>query len=295
MDKNTPRNTKTSLWKRIIPVILGVFLALILIEAGLRLGGFIILSLREYRNIASAKQKGIYLIMCLGESTTADGPGPYPDQLENVLNQHNLGIKFIVVNEGVPTVNTRYILEHLKGNIDKYHPDMVVAMMGINDKYIKYYEGLQDADTTLFNTFKTYKFLRLIQKNILERTKRRMSNKANVQGQPDISQERLGREERKNLQVEKACQKAIVLDRNNTDAYAELGWLYMQERKYRQAEELFRQAVNLNSRNSQVYFGIGTLHKARGEYIQAEKDFEKTIFLDPGNDRACADLGWIYT
>ena len=96
-------------------------------------GGFIILSLREYRNIASIKQKDTYLIMCLGESTTADGPRPYPDQLENVLNQHNMGIKFVVVNEGVPTVNTRYILEHLKGDIDKYHPDMVVAMMGIND------------------------------------------------------------------------------------------------------------------------------------------------------------------
>jgi len=177
---------------------------------------------------------------------------------------------------------------------------------------------MQDANTTLFNTFKTYKFLRLIQKNILEKAKRRMLNKTNVQMQPDtqpssgpasqkattghtmpggadISQERLGREERNNLQAEKAYQKAIALDHNNTDAYAELGWLYMQERKYRQAEELFQQAANLNSRNSRVYFGIGTLHKSRDEYIQAEKDFEKTIFLDPGNDRACADLGWIYT
>lgn len=276
-----------------------------------------ILSLQEYRNIASVRQKGTYLIMCLGESTTADGPGPYPDQLENVLNQHDIGIKFVVVNKGVPTINTQYILKHLQENLDKYHPDMVVTMMGMNDKYIKYYEGIQDANTTLFNTFKTYKFARLIQKNILEKEKRHGFYKTEVQAKPDtlpsydsaphkatavhtgpgwvdIVRGWFYREEGKNLPDEKVYQKAIKLNPQDTDAYAALGWLYMRERKYRQAKEIFQQAANLNSRNSRVYFGIGLLHKGWGEYIQAEEAFEKAISLDPVDDTACVELGWIY-
>ena len=283
MDTNTPRNTKISLWQKIALVILGVFLTLILIETGLRLGGLMILSLQEYRNITSARQKGTYLIMCLGESTTADGPDAYPGQLENILNQHDIGIKFAVVNKGAPAINTQYILKHLQENLDKYHPDMVVTMMGINDKYIKYYEGIQDANTRLFDTFKTYRFARFIWENILDKAKRHSFYKVEVHtgsGRADNARGWLYREKGKNLQ--------------DTDAYAALGWLYMQERKYRQAKGVFQQAINLNSSNSLVYYGDGLLHKGGGEYIQAEEAFKKAISLDPANDTAYIELGWIY-
>jgi len=317
MDKNTPGNSKTSWWKKILLVILGFFLSLILIETGLRLGGFIILSLQEQRNIASARQKGTYLIMCLGESTTADGPNPYPDQLENILNQYDIGIRFVVVNKGVPTINTKHILKYLPNNLGKYHPDMVVTMMGINDKYVKYYEGVQDANTKLFNTFKTYKFARLIQKNILEKSKRQDFDKVKVGVRPDTQpscdsvprkatavHNGLGwtgivrgwfhKKGEKSIPAEKTYQEAIKLNPRNTDAYAALGWLYMRERKYPQAKEMFQQAANLNSSNSRAYFGLGVLYQSSGEYTQAKKAFEKAISLDPGDDTSRVSLGWIY-
>ncbi|MBU1998045.1 MAG: hypothetical protein ABIG46_08200 [Candidatus Omnitrophota bacterium] len=95
MLKNTPFDIETSSRQKIILIILGVFLALILIETGLRLRGFIILSLQERRNRFSLMQRGAYRIMCLGESTTI---GQYPRFLENMLNQRNIGIKFSVID-----------------------------------------------------------------------------------------------------------------------------------------------------------------------------------------------------
>ncbi len=81
---------KTSFRQKILLIIFGLCLCAVLLELGLRIGGFVILSLQEYRNRISLKQKGTYRILCLGESTTAnEWPGP----LEKILNQKDIGIK----------------------------------------------------------------------------------------------------------------------------------------------------------------------------------------------------------
>ena len=74
--------------------------------------------------------------MCLGESTTAvGGEDAYPYQLQEILNENNMGIRFSVINKGVPGAHTSAIIEQLESNLNKYKPDMVIAMMGINDMY----------------------------------------------------------------------------------------------------------------------------------------------------------------
>ena len=86
MNKNTPANTKTSFRKKIGLITFGLFLTVILIEAGLRLGGFASIYLQELRNKASLK-RGEFRILCLGESTTQN---QYPRFLEEELNQRNI-------------------------------------------------------------------------------------------------------------------------------------------------------------------------------------------------------------
>ena len=97
------------------------------------MGGFVILSLQEYGNRISLKEKEGYRIMCLGESTTAGNEDSYPRQLEEVLNRANMGKRFIVINKGRPATNTIAIVSELENNLNKYRPDMVITMMGIND------------------------------------------------------------------------------------------------------------------------------------------------------------------
>lgn len=90
-------HTKTSFRQKILLIILGLSLTFVILEIGLRLEGFVLLSIQEYKNRVSLKQKGTYRIMCLGESTTQ---GQYPGFLEEILNQRNIGIRFSVIDKG---------------------------------------------------------------------------------------------------------------------------------------------------------------------------------------------------
>ena len=105
----TANTTKpeTNIRQKLILVISAVFLFLVLLEAALRLGGIIFLSLQEHRNRISVEQEGAYRILCLGESTTA---GQYPHFLEEILNQRKIGVKFSVIDKGIPGAHTSTIL-----------------------------------------------------------------------------------------------------------------------------------------------------------------------------------------
>jgi len=161
---------KIAFWKKIALIIFGLFLSVLFIEAGLRLGGLVLSSWQEHRNIRAVIQKGIYRIMCLGESTTA---GRYPSFLENILNQRNIGVRFSVINKGSPAINTGAILSELNDNLDKYKPDMVIVMMGINDfwPYIPR-EALRDSGApSSIRSLKIYKLMKIMWFSVSARLK----------------------------------------------------------------------------------------------------------------------------
>jgi len=134
----------TSLLQKTTSVFFGVVLFFVLLEGGLRLGGFILSSMQESENLRSIKQKGTYRILCLGESTTQ---GQYPKPLAQVLNQHNIGVRFSVIDKGKVATNTTFILNRIESYLDEHHPDMVVAMMGNNDQGIRYYQDIPESNT----------------------------------------------------------------------------------------------------------------------------------------------------
>ncbi|HOO78604.1 MAG TPA: tetratricopeptide repeat protein [bacterium] len=123
-------------WQRLGLIFFGLFLGALLLEAGLRGAGAIFSALQERENRRSLAGKGRegkekYVILCLGESTTVIGD--YPRKLEELLNRWAGRECFAVVNKGIPATNSTAILKDLAGNIEEYRPDMVIAMVGIND------------------------------------------------------------------------------------------------------------------------------------------------------------------
>ena len=126
--------SSTSLRQKFFLIVFGVILTLVLLEIGLRLAGSAVLFLQERHNqLTSGQQR--YRILCLGESTTAlGGQDAYPSQLQTILNDRSQRQKFTVINKGIVSTTTDYILAHLEENLDHYKPQMVVVMMGINDK-----------------------------------------------------------------------------------------------------------------------------------------------------------------
>ncbi len=299
MNKNKTTQSKICFRQRIILVLFGLFLVFVFLEASLRLGGFILLSMQEYRNSQSIKQKGVYRIMCLGESTTR---GQYPQFLEQALNQRNIGARFSVIDKGMGGKNTSIIISKVESYIDEYHPDAVVAMMGINDRgeYIPFEAATTSKGMLLIRPFRTYKLTRLLWLHILAKAKEigfykpsedRWSFKKN---QTYFSGIGLKEVPDGSISTEDLFKKTIALNPKDDKAYVELGWFYLTQFKFSQAEGVLRKAIELNPKNDDAYVKLGWFYHEQKKFSQAEGVLRKAIELNPKNDDAYVKLGWFY-
>ena len=80
---------------------------------------------------------GVYRVLALGDSQTF-GNGlelkdTWPKQLESTLNQSNNGIRFEVINSGLPGSDTWQHEIIFNRMISNYHPDSVVLAFYVND------------------------------------------------------------------------------------------------------------------------------------------------------------------
>jgi len=302
MKENRSLQPRTPFRQKITLVLFGLSLFFVLLEAGLRLGGFILLSLQEYRNTLSIRQKGAYRILCLGESTTR---GQWPPHLQEILDQRNRGIKFSVIDKGIVGSNTPAILSQVESYLDRYHPDMVVAMMGINDqgKHIPYERPTLSKNMLFVRSFRIYKLARLLWLHMA--TKAREIGLYKLPRDKPLAQERqpsplnmrlegTDAQQEDNIKNEGLLKKALELNPKNDEVYVELGWVYLNQGELRQAEEYFKKSLELNPRNDWAYVRLGCLYRNQGELRQAEEYFKKSVELNPGNDWAYVELGCLY-
>ena len=316
---------KISTKQKIALIISGLFLCVVSLEIGLRMAGLIISSLQEYRNWVSLRQKGTYRIMCLGESTTACSN--YPHQLEEILNQPDIGIKFSVINKGIPAIGTTAIVSQLEDNLNKYTPDMVITMMGINDEgQTMAYEDIFIKKVTLFLTsFRTYKLAKFLRLQIINKaqaigfckSKDNISLQANDIIQPPIYNEQdkpaeepeqtgqsnyqayleLGQQYQRQGIFNKAVEiykKAIQINPENDEAYSQLGLCYKHQGKEDKAEKMFNKAIEINPREDWVYFELGGCYIIQGIYAKAEEMLKKAVEINTSHHMAYLRLGWSY-
>ncbi|MCX5694677.1 MAG: tetratricopeptide repeat protein [Candidatus Omnitrophica bacterium] len=299
MQKNQPFRSKLSLRKKIALILFGLFLFLVFLEVSLRLGGFILSSIQEHRNLQSIKQKGAYRILCLGESTTG---GQYPRFLEEILNQRNIGVHFSVIDKGAPGTNTSTILGKVEYYLAEYHPDMVIAMMGINDwgTLISFEAGTVSKGVLFIGSLKTYKLAKLIWLHILAKTRETGFYKVNEDRQTPgriqayLQGIRLQEAYAEVVSAEDAFKKAIEINPRNDNAYIELGWFYQNQGKFSLGEEAFKKGGELNPQNDNARYGLGWLYQNQGKLSLAEDAFKKAIEINPQNDKAYFGLGWVY-
>ena len=110
MEKNS--QNKTSFIQTIILITLGLFIALLLTEAFFRVGGLVV---NKEITTPPNKNKDIYRILCIGDSSTY-GLGStdpkkysYPDQLQTLLNEYSHNNKFEIANLGVQGINSSQV------------------------------------------------------------------------------------------------------------------------------------------------------------------------------------------
>lgn len=281
---------KTSFKQKIALITFGLLLCIALIEIGLRISGFIILSLQEYRNQLSIRQKGEYRILCLGESTTAlGGENSYPSQLEEILNKRSIGIKFSVVNKGLSGVTTGAVLSQLKYNLDKYKPDMVITMMGINDAP----NIVMDRNIFVEKIILFLRSLRISKLMYIARL--HIANRFNSLNVNSYAENNRYLYEINNFnKQEKYLNKTIEEDPDNLDIYFKLGEYYRNLGKYERAERILKKAMEINPKNEVVYIVLGWYYRAQGKYDKAREIFERALTLNPGNHGLYIALGRLW-
>lgn len=300
---------KISFIGKIKLICLGLFLCLILLEVSLYAGGFIFLFLQEHRNKASLKKKDTYRIICFGESTTAIGGGySYPSQLEEILNKKSPGIKFSVVNKGIIAANTGFIVSQLEENLAKYKPDMVITMMGVNDRRdTMANRGAAAKEARLvFKKLKIYKLAELLRLHILrkagkigiyksEEEKLKRSMEANPENHSVyIELYRCYKKEGKFDEAENILERAIEINPKNDRAYIELDQCYRDQGKSDKAKRILERAIEVNPKNDRAYIELSWAYKGRGEYAKAEEMFKKGIEANPSNNLIYFGLGCCY-
>ena len=305
-----------SIKKKISLIASSLFLCIILLEVGFRLTGFIILSLRERESKIAIRGVDVYKIICLGGSTTAmDGePGgakySYPAQLERILNQKDIGIKFKVINEGVCSANSSFILSRLKENLDKYKPNMVITMIGLNDDFfnpVPYDESLKTKLKMFFTGLRMYKLAKVLKMNIMNRFAGISVRGAGKTGKKSLAYDRNFLEVKaledsamvlhsmgKAKQAEKLIQKALKIGPGKAILYIDLGEVYLSQKKFKKAEEAFMEAIAREPTNAFYISKLGYYYYTQERYKEAAEIYEDAIRVDPTFRDAYRDLAHCY-
>ena len=222
---------KTTTKQKIGLILLGILLALVFLELFLRVGGFLIYSIKDSNNeiiryVVEMNSEDEYRILCLGESTTENSGFSWPKQLQEILDTRSTEKKYRLFNEGRGGTNTALILSNLRKNIDKYQPDMIITMMGINDDWTKvYYKDSYEVKINLFfENIRIYRLSKLILLHL--ESKKHSSFLKESQDYVDLGWFYIF-EKKDYIKSEQALKKAIELDSNNKFAYEALGTLYV--------------------------------------------------------------------
>lgn len=278
----------------------GVFLSSLILEAGLQLASFTLSALQEKRADSLSKKKDAYRILCLGESTTQ---GQYPPFLEVGLNQNRLNMTFSVIDAGRSATTTTAILSRAEFLLDRYHPDMVVAMIGINDGIAPHMPEeypSSSAMTSLLRSAKTYKLTRLLLLHLTVKEKSANSivappplAQAHLNGSYPVPGNSLMTEEEFIL-AEAGFKKNIEHHHDDASSYYRLAEFYRQQLLFHLAESVFKKVLELNPNSDAAYQGLGICHLQLGQYTYAERNFNKALDLNPTNDATYKDRGSLY-
>ena len=290
-------NIKTTKRQKTALILLGFLLTIILLESGLRLGGFILSYLQKGNNQIAMQQEDAFRVMCIGESTTAiGGKNSYPSQLQEILNQNDIGVTFTVLNKGIIATDTTALLSLLEENLDYYDPDMVVAMMGVNDIFesdLIREECQKNKRLLFFKSLRVYKLFSMFG----------MHTRAKLQevsrSLPKTVQEyfTIGREYCSQGRYQNAHMIYDKVEEEYPEAYqvyVERGSLYRLEGKHDNAEDLFREAVAWLPDNVEAYVGLGYILEDLDRYEEAKEVFAKALSLDGWDKNALLSIGRCY-
>ncbi len=283
----------TTLSQKILLIALSIILSALILEIGLRMAGAVVLYLQERHNHLTFNRNE-YRILCLGESTTAlGGEDAYPSLLEAMLNAGGGKIKYTVINKGIISTTSNYILAHIDQNLEMYKPQAVVVMMGINDRaYLHDFNKIlwRENIKSYLEDLRVYKLVSLIREHITHRIK---ETKAPAQG-VDVTTY-----DGNNQYIEDFLKIVIAktIEKNHYQAglaCVELAKRYRLRGSFQEAGNVLKEALVLIPDQALVFEELGELDLARNQGPQALKAFQASLALGPKNSDVLLGLAHAY-
>jgi len=256
---------------RICLIAVGFLLPLVMLELGFRIAGSAFMA----GDRIDVSTKGVYRILCLGESTTQS---QWPQPLQEKLNRRNIGIRFQTIDRGRAGTGSAAILFRLEHELNAYRPEMVVVMMGINDGEWVWenpvaYENTLKAKTQLFlKNLRLNKLMRFIHSGLARRWGGGPSVKRNA---PKVG-------------------PGKTAGQDDLMKYIALGNGYRQKGEYDKAEEAFLNGIDAAPDDPRGYVELGEFYRHKGEYEKAVEQYEAGILKDPHDSAAYVGLGAVY-
>jgi len=300
-------------------------LCVLLLEIGLRIAGAVFAWQQEQANREALEDRGEYLVMCVGESTTAmGGEDAYPAQLEEVLNELDSGKRFTVLNKGIPGTDSSAILAQFEQNLESYRPNVVVAMMGANDFAGAIpHHGKSAVERTGFPySLKVYKLATLLYhqtagpgqapdgqkkgggmppppddkgKAALDRDK--IAKQSAVDADPlTAAYTNLGRhyEEVGREDLAEGMFREAIARHPSEQAWLDLALHYERLEAHDKSAPAFAAAVAANPDSGFAHFALGRTYRKIEKFDEAAREFEAAVRLNPYDANGHVSLGLCY-
>lgn len=304
-------------------VAAGLGLCVLLLEIGLRVAGALFLWQQEQANRETLESRGEYVVMCVGESTTAmGGPEAYPAQLEEVLNERGGGRRFTVLNKGIPGTDTSAIIAQLQQNLEAYEPNVVVAMMGANDFAGAIpHDGKTAVERTGFPySLKVYKLAALLYHQVAgpATTPQKMTGKKgpppDEKSKSSLDRDKIGRqsdldadpltavyaglgrhfEEEGRQEQAEAMFLEVVKRHPSMQAWLDLALHYERLEEHDKSAPAFSAAVAADPDNGFAHFALGRTYRKLDRFEEAAREFEVAVRLNPYDANGHVSLGLCY-
>ncbi|MFH0753816.1 MAG: tetratricopeptide repeat protein [Candidatus Omnitrophota bacterium] len=203
----------------------------------------------------------------------------------------------------MPGTNTNVIAALLEQKIDKYRPDLVITMMGVNDNggHLPYTVDSMSGVERFWDSFRAYKLLRLVGMHITARIKGvplplRRDNGLVKKGHPAGAwDEAHAQDEQMSfLKREKECRDAIALNPGDDQAYVRLGVVLKEREALAASEKAFQRAIEINPQGDVAYAELGWLYGAHSRMPEAIAAFKRSTEINSGNTRVWDALAAAY-
>jgi len=308
--------------------LLGCLAIIFFLEIGLWITGVIHLK-RTFgeRRLNYNQDKGVYTILCLGDSFTygigAISEKSYPKQLEYMLWKRFPEKRILVVNGGMPTYNTAQILHDLPSNIKSVNPNLIILLAGDANSwnfwgYHEYLKG-KNLFSALYNQLyrvRLYKLIKLLYGDIRNKIKiaRLVKGKEYKDDHSYIFERKIEKNSKliyknfipptfiKNLPCSTRgnvhgsldqFKNGAAVDVQNSYDHNSMGWICLEQGNREEALEWFKKGIKINDKDARSYGGIGWIYFSEGKQEKAIELFKKGITLDQKDSSCHGGMGWI--